>query len=95
MFFLLRLKLCEGYFFIMYVFGQNFAIISSNVQHHEISQMSPWLPGSLMMLYKASYFQNSASQDISDVTLAFLISYDALLSIILRFKHLFVVLASF
>ena len=49
--------------------------------------MSPRLLWSLMMLFLAYYFQNAASSDISDVTLASLISYDALFSIILLFEH--------
>ena len=78
-----------GQFFIMWDFRQNFASISSNMRHHQMSQMSPWLLGYLMLLYLASYFQNAASWYISDVILASLISYDALFSIIFWFEHFF------
>ena len=61
-FFLISLEVQTCSILFHHVFlGQNIAIISSNMQHHEVSQMSPWLLGSLIMLYLVSYFQNAAS----------------------------------
>ena len=77
----LALQICRIFRYLVVIFWHHFSIIGSKMKHHTISQMSPWLLWSPMMPYLASWFQNAASWDISDVTLASLISHDATFSI--------------